>query len=180
MNMELIQNTATEVLVNLLLGVVTLAGAYGIYYIRLGAAKLKEQTARIRDASARKLLEDAVVDVTGLAMLSVSAAEQTTAKALREAVRNGTGNREDLLALGKQVFDEVKEAVTPEVQERITANLGSFDAYLTKCIEDAVLKVKQDGGLTELPQIRYSGSTRETVREAAPSGTGGTGRNVWT
>ena len=67
MNMELIQNTATEVLVNLVLGVATLAGAWGIYYIRLGAAKLKEQTARIRDASARKLLEDAVADVAGLA-----------------------------------------------------------------------------------------------------------------
>ncbi len=180
MNMELIQNTATEVLVNLVLGVATLAGAWGIYYIRLGAAKLKEQTARIRDASARKLLEDAVADVAGLAELSVSAAEQTTAKALREAVRSGTRDREELLALGRQVFDDVKAAVTPEVQERISANLGSFDAYLTKCIEDAVLKVKQNGMLTELPQIRYSGSTGETVPEAPPPGTGGPGRDVWT
>ena len=44
MNMEIIQSVVSETLVNLMLAVITLAGTYAIYYIRLGASKLQAQT----------------------------------------------------------------------------------------------------------------------------------------
>lgn len=135
MSMEIIQSAATELLVNVALAVLALAGAYAVYYIRLGTSKLKAQTAQIEDASTRKVLDDALEDVANLATLSVGAMEQTTAKALREAVKGGKASREELVALGKQVFDEVKASIAPEAQRVITKNLGSFDEYLTKCIE---------------------------------------------
>lgn len=152
MDMAIIQNAATEVLVNITLAVIALAGSFAVYYIRLGASKLKAQTAQISDESARKVLENALTDVANLATLSVNAMEQTTAKALREAVKSGTATREELVALGKQVFTEVKSAIAPQAQKVITQNLGSFDDYLTKCIEDAVLKVKQNDPFITLPE----------------------------
>lgn len=168
MDMNIIQSAATEVLVNLALAVISLAGAYAVYYIRLGASKLKAQTAQIEDESARKVLDNALVDVENLATKSVGAMEQTTAKALRDAVKSGAANREDLLALGKQVFNEVKAAIAPEAQKVITDNLGSFDDYLTKCIEDAVLKVKQSDPFITLPEgVLLEGNT--VIEEAAPS-----------
>nr|DAE95431.1 MAG TPA: hypothetical protein [Bacteriophage sp.] len=168
MDMNIIQSAATEVLVNLALAVISLAGAYAVYYIRLGASKLKAQTAQIEDESARKVLDNALADVENLATKSVGAMEQTTAKALRDAVKSGAANREDLLALGKQVFNEVKAAIAPEAQKVITDNLGSFDDYLTKCIEDAVLKVKQSDPFITLPEgVLLEGDT--VTEEAAPS-----------
>ncbi len=168
MDMNIIQSAATEVLVNLALAVISLAGAYAVYYIRLGASKLKAQTAQIEDESARKVLDNALADVENLATKSVGAMEQTTAKALRDAVKSGAANREDLLALGKQVFNEVKAAIAPEDQKVITDNLGSFDDYLTKCIEDAVLKVKQSDPFITLPEgVLLEGDT--VTEEAAPS-----------
>lgn len=168
MDMNIIQSAATEVLVNLALAVISLAGAYAVYYIRLGASKLKAQTAQIEDESARKVLDNALADVENLATKSVGAMEQTTAKALRDAVKSGAANREDLLALGKQVFNEVKAAIAPEAQKVITDNLGSFDDYLTKCIEDAVLKVKQSDPFITLPEgVLLEGNT--VTEEAAPS-----------
>lgn len=152
MNMEIIQSAATEVLLNITLAVIALAGSYAVYYIRLGASKLKAQTAQITDESARKLIDNALADVASLATLSVNAMEQTTAKALREAVKSGTATREELVALGKQVFTDVKNAIAPQTQKVITENLGSFDDYLTKCIEDAVLKVKQSDPFITLPE----------------------------
>lgn len=100
MSMEIIQSAATELLVNVALAVLALAGAYAVYYIRLGTSKLKAQTAQIEDASTRKVLDDALEDVANLATLSVGAMEQTTAKALREAVKGGKASREELVALG--------------------------------------------------------------------------------
>ena len=168
MDMNIIQSAATEVLVNLSLAVISLAGAYAVYYIRLGASKLKAQTAQIEDESARKVLDNALADIENLATKSVGAMEQTTAKALRDAVKSGAANREDLLALGKQVFNEVKAAIAPEAQKVITDNLGSFDDYLTKCIEDAVLKVKQSDPFITLPEgVLLEGNT--VTEEAAPS-----------
>ena len=145
MSMEIIQSAATELLVNVALAVLALAGAYAVYYIRLGTSKLKAQTAQIEDASTRKVLDDALEDVANLATLSVGAMEQTTAKALRDAVKSGKAKPEELAALGKQVFDE-------EAQRVITKNLGSFDEYLTKCIEAAVLKIKQNEPYITLPE----------------------------
>lgn len=142
--MEAIQTMASEVLVNVALGVITLLGAYAMYYIRIGVNMAKAKTSQIEDDATRKLLNNALDDVESLASISVGAMEQTTAKALRDAVKSGTASHEELLALGKQVFDDVKTAITPEAQAIITKNLGSFDDYLVKCIEDAVRKVKQE------------------------------------
>ena len=141
MSMEIIQSAATELLVNVALAVLALAGAYAVYYIRLGTSKLKAQTAQIEDASTRKVLDDALKDVENLATLSLS-----------EAVKGGKASREELVALGKQVFDEVKASIAPEAQRVITKNLGSFDEYLTKCIEAAVLKIKQNEPYITLPE----------------------------
>lgn len=142
--MESIQNAASTVLVNVALGVISLLGALAVYYINLAASKVKAQTAQIQDEAGRTLLENALTDVTDLATVSVGAMEQTTAKALREAVKGGSADREQLVALSQQVFDEVKAAIAPEAQEVITKNLGSFDSYLTKCIENAVRQVKEN------------------------------------
>ena len=158
MNMELIQSAASDVLVNVVLAVIALAGAYAVYYIRLGAAKLKEQTAQIKDEAGRKVLVDALDDVVNLATVSVGAMEQTTATALRDAVKSGKASREELLALGKQVFDEVKAAIAPEAQQVITENLGSFDKYLTAVIEDAVLRIKNED-----PYLTLSGKLLDSV-----------------
>lgn len=158
MNMELITSAASDALVNVVLAVIALAGAYAVYYIRLGASKVKAQTAQIKDEAARKVLDNALDDVVNLATVSVNAMEQTTARELRDLVKIGKADREQLLALGKKVFDEVKAAIAPEAQRVITENLGSFDAYLSKCIEDAVLRVKQSD-----PYLTLSGELLEGV-----------------
>ena len=157
MNMEIIQSVVSETLVNLMLAVITLAGTYAIYYIRLGASKLQAQTAQIADEKARQLLNNAVLDVANLVTLSVGAMEQTTAKALREAVKAGTKDRAELVALGRDVFNDVKKQIGPEAQRVITKNLGSFDSYLKKCIENEVLKVKQADPIL-LPVAPLAGS----------------------
>ena len=151
MDLDIITNAAANTLVNAVLAMIALAGAYVVYYIRLAATQVKAQTQRIRNESARKLLENALDDVVNLAEVSVSAMEQTTAKAIREGVKIDINSREELLALGREVFQELKAVVAPETQRVITENLGSFDDYLTKCIEAAVLKVKREDPYLMIP-----------------------------
>ena len=72
MDMEIITNAAGGMLVNIALAALTLLGAYAVYYIRLGAVKLKAQTKQIADQSARELLENALDDVERLAVKAVN------------------------------------------------------------------------------------------------------------
>lgn len=149
--MDTIQTVATDVLTNLALAVITLLGAYGVYFIQKAAAKVQTQTTQIKDESSRKLLTDALADVENLAIVTVGAIEQTTASTLRLAIKAGTADRDELLSLGKQAFEEVKAAIGPEAQQVIRNNLGSFDDYLSKCIENAVRRVKQEDPYITLP-----------------------------
>lgn len=161
MDMEIINSAASTVLANIVLAVIALAGAYAVYYIRLAGDQVKAQTKRIEDTAARELLENTLDDVVNLATVSVNAMEQTTAQTVRDKVKEGKVDREELLKLGRNIFKEVKAAISPEAQRVITQNLGSFDAYLTKCIEDAVLKVKR-GDL----YLTLSGELLEGIQEA--------------
>lgn len=81
-----------------------------------------------------------------LARVTVGAIEQTTAKALREAVKDGKTDREELLTLSTKAFEEIKGKVGPEAQKVITQNLGSFDEYLSNLIEVKVLELKAETG----------------------------------
>ena len=71
--MELIQSALSETLISIVLGIIALAGAYATYYLHLGSSKLKAQTAQIEDDQSRKLLENALDDVTNLATTLVGA-----------------------------------------------------------------------------------------------------------
>ena len=141
-----IQTAASQVLVSLALGVISLLGAFGLFYIRKGSLWLDEKTKQLKDEKLRKQLDDALDDVENLARVTVGAIEQTTAKAIREAVKDGKTNREELTSLSKIAFSEIKSKVGAEAQKVITENLGSFDEYLSNLIEVKVLELKAETG----------------------------------
>ena len=144
--METIQTMASDLLINLALGIITLLGAYGMYYITRAAGKVREQTRQIKDQQRRQLLLDSLDDVETLATVTVAAIEQTTAKELREAVMDGKVSKDELIALSLDAFEDIKAKVAPEAQRVIADNLGSFDDYLTRLIESKVLEIKAATG----------------------------------
>lgn len=142
MDGTVISSAATQVLTDITLAAISLLAAYALHYIRVGVDKLRAQTAKLDDDRERKLLDDALGDVEKLAYKTVAATEQTTARQLREAVKDGKIDRTELTKLGRQARMEVTAAISPDAQILITDKLGSFDDYVTKCVEEAVLKLK--------------------------------------
>lgn len=140
--MQEIQTVLNESLMTLATGVISLLSAYGVYYLRKASDKVREQAAQIKDERLRRQLDNAIHDVGILLNTTVGAIEQTTAKKLREAVKDGKVDRAELEALSKQAFAEIKAKVKPEAQKVIKENLGSFDEYLSNMIEFKVLELK--------------------------------------
>lgn len=142
MDVGTIQVIANEFLKSLALGVVALAGAYATYGIRKFVAKLKVQTQFIQEEEQRKLVQAALEDVAELTEKTVAAIEQTTAKQIREAVKDGKIDRTELEQLAKRAAFDITETLKPETQKVIDQHFGGFQSYLEKCIEAKVLELK--------------------------------------
>lgn len=140
--MEVIQTVASEVAVTLTLAFIGLLAAYATYGIHKLTEKVKTQTAQLKDDAARQLFNNALEDVEELTVVTVASIEQTTAKSLREAVKDGKVDRSELVALSKRAADEITAAIKPEAQRIIEDNLGSFKDYVSKLIEEKVLELK--------------------------------------
>ena len=145
-SMEAIQTQLISTGVSVALAVISLGGAYAVFYIHQATQKVKAQTVQIKDQALRKQLEDALDDTEYLAGVTVGAIEQTTARQLREAVKDGKVDKEELQALAAQAFAEIKSGVSPTAQQVITNQLGDFDTYLTNLIERKVLELKTASG----------------------------------
>lgn len=141
-HMEVIQTAASEVAVTLVLALIGLLAAYATYGIRKMTEKVKAQIVQLKDDAARQLLNNALEDVEELTTVTVASIEQTTAKSLREAVKDGKVDRSELVALSKHAADEITAAIKPEAQKIIEDNLGSFKDYVSKLIEEKVLELK--------------------------------------
>lgn len=140
--MEQIGAMAGEVLANIAVALLSLLAAYALYGIRQLTARVKLQTQQLASEGQRKLLLDALDDVQELTTKTVTAIEQTTARALREAVKMGQASPEELQALGKQALQEIVAALKPDTIKAIQDNFGSLEDYVTKCIETKVLELK--------------------------------------
>ena len=131
-----------EALVNIALALLSLLAAGATYGLTRLTGKVKAETQKIKDDGLRKQVDDAIDDVDELTTKTVGCIEQTTAKDLRQAVKDGKASRDDLIALSKQAAQEITAQIKPEVQDLITEHFGSFEDYLVKCIETKVLQIK--------------------------------------
>lgn len=140
--MDTAQQFLSQIIIDVALAGVALLAAYAINAMRKLTEKVKLETQHIKDEEQRKLLTDALEDVEILTSKTVAQIEQTTAKTLREAVKNGVRDKTELEALSMKAFNEIAEALKPESKALIENNFGNFSKYLTKAIETKVLELK--------------------------------------
>lgn len=132
-----------DVLLNLAIAVVTLLSSYGVYYVRKAAQKLTAEAEKIEDEGHRQLVNDAISRLEDVATKTVGALEQTTAKELRQAVKDGVRSREELVSLSGKAFEEICNTVGPEYLSFLALALGDVDAYIKSTIEAKVLQLKE-------------------------------------
>ena len=142
--MDTAQQFFSQIVIDVAITAIALLAAYSINVMHKLTQKAQLETKRIKDEEQRKLLTDALQDLEILTTKTVADIEQTTAKALREAVKNGIKDKAELEELSKKAFNEIAEAFKPESKALIQKNFGNFSKYLTKAIEAKVLELKSE------------------------------------
>lgn len=143
--MDTLQQIFSQLAVDAILAGLALLAALAINALHKFTQKVKLETQRIESQEQRNLLIAALDDLDTLTTKTVTEIEQTTAKALREAVKQGVKDRGELLTLSKKAFDEIADALKPEYKNAIEKNFGNFSKYLTKAIETKVFELKNGG-----------------------------------
>jgi len=127
-----------ELAVTVLLALLSLGATYVLAYIRRAKEALD---ARID----HELADRALARVAYLAEVAVLAAESTTAAALRQAVAEGKANRDELLALGRQVVEQVLTQLDAEARQVLSETVGDIRRYVESVVEATLERLKVQG-----------------------------------
>lgn len=126
-----------NVLINILLSFLTLGGAYIIYFVNKLIIYLKQKTKS-------EELTNALNQVNKLAETTVKSIEQTAAKEIREAVKDGKVTKDELKKLSNKAFEEIIKSLSPEYLNVLENGMGNIDIYVTNLIEQKVLELKKE------------------------------------
>src|SRR5690606_32643581 len=127
-----------ELAVTVLVAVLSLGAAYALSYIRRAREALDERIDH-------ELADRALARVAYLAEVAVLAAESTTAAALRKAVAEGAASRDELVALGRQVVEEVLAQLAAETRRALAETVGDIRRYVEAVIEAQLERLKAQG-----------------------------------
>ena len=135
-----------ELAVTVLLALLSLGATYVLAYIRRAKEALD---ARIDHELADRALER----VAYLAEVAVLAAESTTAAALRQAVAEGRASREELVALGRQVVEQVLTQLDAEARQALAETIGDVRRYVEQLIEATLERLKAEGVVGRVSEL---------------------------
>lgn len=133
---EPILTYALEAIVTLVIALIALAVAYGTRYIN----KLSE---RLQEQSNNELVEHSIARLERLVVVAVTAAEQRVATDLRQAVKDGKVDRDELLAVAESVKEEVLLKLSDETLKVLEETFGDVIGLIEDYIEATVHELKK-------------------------------------
>ena len=143
---DIVWTELRELIVTVLLALLSLGAAYVLAYIRRAKEALDQ---RIDHELADRALER----VAYLAEVAVLAAESTTAAALRQAVAEGRASREELVALGRQVVDQILAQLDAEARKALAETVGDIRSYVESIVEATLERLKAQGVVGRVSEL---------------------------
>lgn len=123
-------------------GVVTIFGAYIV-----NAVKGVKTDTRLKESRIVQIgLETAEKTVEIVTKGVVGKLEQVSAKDLREKVKSGLAEREELLALADKAFNEIVKTISPDLLKELNNGIRDIEGYIRNEIETQLGLIKASNG----------------------------------
>jgi len=135
-----------ELVVTILVAFLSLGAAYALAYIHRAREALD---ARID----HEFADRALARVAHLAEVLVLATESRVAAALRRAVAEGRASRDELVALGQQVVDEILAQLDAEARKVLAETVGDVRRYVEQLIEATLERLKAEGVIARVSEL---------------------------
>src|SRR5690606_13022876 len=158
---DVIVGEVRELAITVLVALLSLGAAYALSYIRRAKEALDQ---RIDHELADRALER----VAYLAEVAVLAAESQVAAALRQAVAEGRASRDELVALGREVVDQVLAQLDAEARKALAETVGDVRRYVEQLIEATLERLKAEGVVARVSELAAPKSSSPSPASETP------------
>lgn len=143
--MEMLQQSALQLLSVILGGLIAIATAYIGLLVAKATQKAKIEIAKLDDERVQAMFNNALEKTEKLIQTNIIAMENTLKKELIEkAIANdGVVDREELKKLAFEVKKNVLNQLTDGTLEILNSGIGDLDQYLNAKLEEELSKIKQ-------------------------------------
>ena len=142
--MEEVQVLLNTLLVTILTGVISIAGAYATLLLKRVTTKIQAETSKIESDKERVLVNDALMSINDLVYQAVFAMQTTTVEAIKDKAADGKLTLEESKEIANTVKDNVLAQLSTEVQSLATKQIENLDLYILDRIEVELEKVKTE------------------------------------
>lgn len=139
------QEVVQDLMLNIILGLITIVGVYLLNLISKWVNKLKAETDKIKDERQLNLALAAIERVEGLAQNTVLAIEGVSAKKLRELVKQGKVPRSALKDLAGDAIDKILGLLEPKYYKALEETFEDVDDYVKDLVEATLENFKKNG-----------------------------------
>src|SRR5690554_5229415 len=158
---DVVISEVKELAITVLVALLSLGAAYALTYIRRAKEALDQRIGH-------ELAEKALARVAYLAEVAVLAAESTTAAALRQAVAEGKASREQLVALGSEVVEQVLAQLDAEARLALAETVGDIRRYVEDIVEATLERLKAEGVVGRVGELAAPKSSPPSSAAAGP------------
>ena len=142
--MEEVQVLLNTLLVTILTGVISIAGAYATLLLKKVTTKIQAETSKIESDKERVLVNDAIMSINDLVYQAVFAMQTTTVEAIKDKAEDGKLTLKESKEIANTVKDNVLAQLSTEVQSLATKQIENLDLYILDRIEVELEKVKTE------------------------------------
>jgi len=141
--MSEIMPVINDTLITIATAILGLLGAVAVNAIQKLSVKIQMEAIKLANEDDRNLINNAIWRLHELATTTVTSIEQTTAAALREAIKQGTAEPGALKDLATEAYYTIMENLSPEYQDALSEVFGDLETYVTNIIEQKVWELKR-------------------------------------
>ena len=158
---DVVISEVKELAVTVLVAVLSLGSAYALAYIRRARETLDQRIDH-------ELVDKALERVAYLAEIAVLATEASAAKAIRQAIAEGKASREELVALGRQVVEQVLAQLDDEARLTLAETVGDIRRYIEDIVEATLERLKAQGIVGRMSELATPKSSSPSPDSETP------------
>lgn len=142
--MEMLQETALQLISIVLGGLIAIATAYIGLLVAKATQKAKIEIAKLEDKRIQEIFDNAIDKTEKLIQTNIIAMENTLKKELIENVMaDGKVDREELKQLAVKVRENVLNQLTDGTLDVLNGGIKDINSYLEVKIEEELAKIKE-------------------------------------
>lgn len=140
--MEMLQETALQLLSVILGGFIAIATAYVGLLVAKATQKAKIEVAKLEDERVQAMFNNAIDKTEKLIQTNIVAMENTVKKELLDSVKDGKVDRDELKKLAEKVRDNVLNQLTDGTLDILNNGIKDINSYIEVKIEEVLAEIK--------------------------------------